>query len=138
MKNAIIYEENGTLIVKFTNSPELRTNLYRDVTVEYVGTGDKIVIRGKKANLRFEMESCGSYDLTDRKNIDSVLPEYVEDWVRPAIGWAQRPVGDMLKKGGGEWAREKIIRRIRPGLFELKDTNRPKTIISTKYIVYEN
>ena len=139
MKNAVIYEENGTLIVKFTETSELRTNLYRDVTVEYVGTGDKIVVRGKRVNLQFEYSSSfGSFDLTDPKNIEKVLPEYVEDWKRPALDFMQRPVGDMFKRDGGEWAKERIVRRIRPGLFELKDTNHQKIIVSTKYIIYEN
>lgn len=126
--DANIYKENGTLIIDFRN-PQSNC-LHRDVEIETSGA-DTIHVTAKRANFvyadRYLMGS--GFDRFSKANIDKVLPEYVFDYDASKSPWYERPVFEVFKKPN-------IYRQVKRGYVELKDTNHPVSITTTKYTIY--
>ena len=128
--DANIYTKDGTLIVDF-RKPIQRNNLYREVKIEF-GTHNELIVCGNKANFDCQLGFWGEkFDLYNQENMDKVLPEYIEDYERPALHWTERPI-----LGGKEWKTPKMMKRIKPGFFEYKNTNFPRHITASVYIIY--
>ncbi len=128
--DASIYRDNGTLVIDFRTPQCLDKNrLHRDVEIVFSNPKDNniITVAGKKANFicqplcaKFLMD----FDIYDEKNINAVLPEYVEEF-------------DYTYRNWYGWKVTERIRRVKPGFFEMKNTNNHVEIITTKYIIYK-
>jgi len=134
--DANIKDEKGLIVLDF-RQPISKQEMYRDV--QYIIRSDGILsLQAKRANfVEFHANASSfhgnRYVSTDEKWFDKVLPEYMEDWERPALSWYERPVF-----GGKEWKTPKMIRRVKPGWVELKKTNRPIEILATNFLIMKD